>query len=150
MILNKSVFSGRSDWPNLQGAAAINRTQFGQSGETGKSYWKSVSWSCRNPTLEDHTWSWSASSGELPDQYQRDRLIQIHGNTPEPGPDHGYSTWIMLDDGRIFLADYTNFGDVPPHLPLGRRISGAGRSEIGPVCQSVSLSSCATTVSSVS
>jgi hypothetical protein len=98
----------------LQGAAAINRTQFGQTGETGKSYWKSVSWSCRNPTLEDHTWSWSASFGELPDQYQRDRLIQIHGNTPEPGPDHGYSTWIMLDDGRIFLADYTNFGDVRP------------------------------------
>ena len=118
MIFNKSVFSGRSDWPNLRGSAAIGRTQFGQSGEAGKSYWKSVSWSCKNRTLEDHSWSWSASSGELPDQYQRNRLIQIHGNTPEPGPDHGYSSWIMLDDGRVFLADYTNFGDVRPTCHL--------------------------------
>ena len=43
------------------------------------------------------------------------RLIQIHGNHPdqEPNPDHGYSSWLVLPDERIFLVDYTNHGDKP-------------------------------------
>ena len=28
-------------------------------------------------------------------------------------PDHGYSSWVQREDGRIFLVDYTNCGDVP-------------------------------------
>jgi hypothetical protein len=42
-------------------------------------------------------------------------MIQIHANEPdsEPWPDHGYSSWVVLDDGRIFLVDYTNCGDEP-------------------------------------
>ena len=30
-----------------------------------------------------------------------------------PNPDHGYSSWVPLPDGRLFVADYTN-EDSPP------------------------------------
>ena len=42
-------------------------------------------------------------------------MIQIHANHPDqrPWPDHGYSSWLMLDDGRILLADYAEQGDEP-------------------------------------
>ena len=65
--------------------------------------------------MEPFQWSWSAEDGRWPDQYQRDRLIQIHRNHPdqEPSPDHGYSSWLTLPDDRIFLVDYTNLGDKP-------------------------------------
>jgi len=88
-------------------------TQFGELGDTGRSYWTSVHYEVGNPTIEDWQWQWEAASGEWPDQYQRDRLIQVHGNefTADHGPDHGYSSWLMLPDGRIILVDYTNHGD---------------------------------------
>ena len=91
------------------------RTQFGQMGESGRSLWKRVSYSVRNPTLEDVEWSWDASDGSWPDEYQRSRLIQIHANDPDqkPTPDHGYTSWLPLDDGRIMLVDYSNCGDEP-------------------------------------
>ena len=75
----------------------------------------SVSYTVGNPTLDDFSWSWQASSGDYPDQYQRDRMIQIHANHPaqQPWPDHGYSSWVIRDDGTIFFVDYTNAGDVP-------------------------------------
>jgi hypothetical protein len=43
-------------------------------------------------------------------------MIQIHGNVPDgpTGPDHGYSSWLALPDGRIMFVDYTNLGD-PAH-----------------------------------
>jgi len=58
-------------------------------------------------------WHWQAASGLWPDQYQRDRLIQIYANPFIPGhsPDHGYSSWLTLPDGRIFLVDYSNRND---------------------------------------
>ena len=100
---------------DFHGGNPSKRTQFGQLGETGKSYWKSVSYRITNPTFADYAWDWSAESGAWPDEYQRQRLIQIHGNHPDqkPGPDHGYSSWLVLEDGRIMLVDYTNYGDEP-------------------------------------
>ena len=97
------------------GADPSKRTQFGQRGEDGESWWRSVSYSVKNPTLDDFEWSWRAADGLWPDDYQRRRMIQIHGNHPDQkhNPDHGYSSWLMLDDGRIMLVDYTNCGDEP-------------------------------------
>jgi hypothetical protein len=91
------------------------RTMFGQLGETGRSFWKRVSYSVKNPTLEDVEWSWDASDGVRPDEYQRTRMVQIHANDPDqkPNPDHGYTSWLPLPDGRIILVDYTNRGDEP-------------------------------------
>jgi hypothetical protein len=91
------------------------RTQFGQFGDQGRSYWQRVTYRVFNPTLPVLVWQWLAKDGKWPDQYQRDRLIQIHANPigPKHRPDHGYSSWLTLSDGRIFLVDYTNRGDSP-------------------------------------
>ena len=103
-----------TDFPHdFHGGVPGRRTQFGQLGEQGTSYWKSVRYVVSNPTHEDHTWQWSAENGSWPDEYQRRRMIQVHGNVPEPRPDHGYSSWVVLEDGRIMLVDYTNYGDKP-------------------------------------
>ena len=102
--------------PNdFHGGDPSSRTQFGQSGDAGKSYWREVRYRVVNTTLPETVWSWQASDGEYPDQYGRDRMIQIHANEPnrDPWPDHGYSSWLMLPDGRILLVDYTNYGDEP-------------------------------------
>lgn len=88
-------------------------TQFGQPQAGGRSFWRRLSYRSQNPNLDDHAWSWDASSGDYPDQYQQQRMIQIHGNHPEQPtwPDHGYSSWLMLDNGQIMWVDYTNYGD---------------------------------------
>jgi hypothetical protein len=97
------------------GGDPMKRTQFGQIGASGTSYWRTVRYEVKNPNLPPYSWEWMASSGEWPDQYQRDRMIQIHANSADqkPGPDHGYSSWLTLEDGRIILVDYTNCGDKP-------------------------------------
>ena len=92
----------------------MRRTQFGQLGDSGRSYWRRVSYRLGNPNLDDFKWEWSACSGAYPDQYQRERMIQIHANHPaqKPWPDHGYRSWIQRDDGSVYLVDYSNAGDV--------------------------------------
>jgi hypothetical protein len=107
------VFQGGLPLPDFHGGNPERRTQFGQFGETGASRWKSVFYSVKNPNHPDFNWAWKAASGRWPDQYQRDRMIQIHANHPDqkPNPDHGYSSWVVLDDGRIMFVDYTNCGD---------------------------------------
>ncbi len=89
------------------------RSYFGNDpGQRGQTTWGWVRYSVQNPTERDHTWEWSAASGELPDQYTVDRWVEIDLNT-NPNPDHGYSTWTQFPDGQIFIADYSN-EDAPP------------------------------------
>ncbi|WP_438481333.1 sialidase family protein [Oleiharenicola lentus] len=91
------------------------RTQFGQLGDKGKSHWQRVTYRVFNPAQPVFVWQWLVKDGKWPDQYQRDRLIQIHSNPigPKHRPDHGYTSWLQLKDGRILLVDYTNRGDAP-------------------------------------
>lgn len=91
------------------------RTQFGQFGDRGKSYWKNVNYTVNNISQPEYSWQWNAESNEYPNHYERERLIQVHANHPnqQPRPDHGYSSWIQQEDGTVFLVDYTNCGDVP-------------------------------------
>ena len=98
----------------MRGGALHARTMFGQLGDTGTSWWRRVRYETRNPRLTDWRWNWEAAGGRWPDQYQRDRLTQVHGNHPDqqPGPDHGYSSWLQQEDGSIVFVDYTNFGDA--------------------------------------
>ncbi|MAS37427.1 MAG: hypothetical protein CL610_25735 [Anaerolineaceae bacterium] len=113
-VLNRSVWREEAPAQDFHGGDPSKRTQFGQYGDSGRSFWRSVNYDIKNRTLDDYAWSWNAASGDWPDQYQRDRLIQIHGNHPaqQPWPDHGYSSWIQRDDGVVYLVDYTNAGDV--------------------------------------
>ena len=98
----------------MRGGPLHARTMFGQLGDTGTSWWRRVGYETRNPRLTDWRWDWKAAGGRWPDQYQRDRLTQVHGNHPDqqPGPDHGYSSWLQQEDGSIVFVDYTNLGDA--------------------------------------
>jgi hypothetical protein len=112
VVLNSCVFwdsAVSSSWETGP------QTKFGATGAVGKSFWQRVSYRVKNPTQPEFAWQWQASSGQWPDQYQRDRLIQIQPNPPAPKhfPDHGYSSWLTLKDGRILFVDYTNYGDAP-------------------------------------
>lgn len=79
---------------------------------TGTSYWKTVSYLTRNQTEPEYCWVWDCRQGDFPDQYESDRLLELHPNTHERA-DNGYSSWLQFDDGEILVLDYTNDGD--PH-----------------------------------
>lgn len=113
-VINQCIF--REDKPigdSRRAGAVSGYTHFGQAQTGGRSHWRQVSYSVKNPSLDNFHWSWDAAKREYPDEYQQRRMIQIHGNHPDqpPGPDHGYSSWVLLDNGRIMWVDYTNYGD---------------------------------------
>jgi BNR repeat-like domain len=81
---------------------------------TGTSCWQTVSYLTRNQTEPEHCWVWDARGGQYPDQYELDRLLELHPNTHER-PDNGYSSWLPLAGGEILVLDYTNQDD-----PLGQ------------------------------
>ncbi len=113
-VLSRCVFREERPANDFHGGDPARRSQFGQFGDSGRSYWRAVSYRLGNPELNNFAWRWGASSGEYPDQYQRERMIQIHANHPaqKPWPDHGYSSWIQREDGGVYLVDYSNLGDV--------------------------------------
>ena len=117
---NKVLFSSCVFWESLPlkdflGQDPSKRSQFGALGGQGTSHWQRVTYRVQNPTQPTFNWLWQAAQKQWPDQYQRDRMIQIHANPAMPGrnPDHGYSSWLTLNDGRILLVDYTSRGDPP-------------------------------------
>ncbi|TBL78979.1 sialidase family protein [Paenibacillus thalictri] len=115
-IINSCVFWEADRLGNFHGGGDLAaRTGFGQLGDTGKSCWRELSYKVTNPTLPQMNWRWRAADVLWPDAYQRERMIEIHANHPDqkPWPDHGYSSWLELPDGRIMFVDYTNQGDEP-------------------------------------
>jgi hypothetical protein len=116
-VINQCIFREETQLGDARRSGELaGYSHFGQPEVGGKSYWRNVAYTVTNPTLPPFQWSWSAAEGSWPDEYQRRRLVQIHANHPDqkPGPDHGYSSWLQLQDGRILLVDYTNCGDPPP------------------------------------
>ncbi|HEY9077828.1 MAG TPA: sialidase family protein [Anaerolineaceae bacterium] len=103
----------QADWFARDNLAGM--TWFGETGDEGRSFWKSVRMDIKNRSLLPFSWNWEALSGKLPDDYQRTRMIQLHVNVMKETnwPDHGYSSWLTLPDGRILLVDYTNLNDLP-------------------------------------
>ncbi len=73
---------------------------------------KSISYAVQNPSEPNHEWSYRASDGVYPNQYEVDRWIEIECNT-NPRPDNGYSTWVRMPDGSFLVLDYTN-REAPP------------------------------------
>ena len=111
VLISASVFRESPAIVDYRGGNVQMRTQFGQLGSTGTSWWRRVEYATQNRTLPDHAWTWRAGDGQWPDQYQRDRMVQIHANDEHEMPDHGYSSWLVLPDERIVFVDYTNRGD---------------------------------------
>jgi len=73
---------------------------------TGHSIWKRFEVRLEDPKTGVRTVSWNAASGEFPDQYQLDRMLEIEGTIS--GRDQGYSGWIQFEDGRLLVLNYTD------------------------------------------
>ena len=105
----------RDEWP-------LDDTWFGRiDGARGEIRWREVIYTVKNETEPDHSWSWESGSGAVPDQYQLDRMLELHSNPPrgdEGRPDHGYSSWVQLPNGEICMVDYSNYGDPYPRSHL--------------------------------
>ena len=99
----------------------LRETWFGRVPEgEGDIWWRDFYYYVDNGSEVDHLWSWQAKLDQYPDQYQLDRIMEVHNNPPLDGhaPDHGYSSWVELPDGSIYLVDYTNCGDPAPTAHL--------------------------------
>jgi len=73
---------------------------------TGYSVWKGFKAKLWNPEISTRTINWLAQKGEFPDQYQLDNIIEIEASIT--GTDQGYSGWVQLEDGNVFIANYTD------------------------------------------
>ncbi|MDR0451046.1 MAG: glycoside hydrolase [Treponema sp.] len=116
VLINQCVFHEGCAYGDFYSPVPGKRTQFGQIGDEGRSFWKTVHCRELNPALPDYDFYWAASGGKYPDAYQRERLTLIHANVHprlKAWPDHGYSSWLVLGDGSIVFVDYTNLGDKP-------------------------------------
>ena len=78
---------------------------------TGYSIWSSVETITDDPKTGRRTILWKAADG-FPDQYQLDHIIEVDASVC--GWDEGYSGWVELDDGQIFVVNYTD--DMAPSL----------------------------------
>jgi hypothetical protein len=107
-------------WAVIQGFP-LEPTMFARSKQSQGEVWLgSLSYQTANETEPDFAWAWEARSGKFPDQYQFDNILVVAPNPPEAGktPDEGYSSWVQLPDGKIYMVDYSNRGDAPPQSHL--------------------------------
>jgi hypothetical protein len=82
---------------------------------TGYSIWRRFEEVLDDPvTRERRVISWSADSGEFPDQYQLDHIIEV--GACAVSHDQGYSGWTEMEDGRVFVVNYTD-DTAPPVRP---------------------------------
>ena len=87
---------------------------------TGYSIWRRVEEKLDDPHTGVKVFSWSAESGRFPDQYQLDHIIEVGATIV--GGDQGYSGWVQLYDGRIFVINYTD--DTAPMLRYDPYVGG--------------------------
>ena len=99
----------------------LRETWFGTVPEDGGDiWWRDFVYHVKNQTEPDHLWGWQARLGKYPDQYQIEHMLELHSNPPSEKhrPDNGYSSWVELPDGRIYVVDYSNRGDPIPTAHL--------------------------------
>ena len=68
----------------------------------GESVWQRVEISVENPGAPNDIWSWEAANGIYPDQYQRDRIVEVKFQ-PLPNAQGGPS-WVQFPDGEILVV----------------------------------------------
>lgn len=98
------------EWP-------LEPTYFGRMPSSRGDVWfQHVNYRAVNQTEPEFVWNWHARQGRYPDQYQIDHMLEINPNPPSPGKraDNGYSSWLTLPDGSIYLVDYSNRNDKAP------------------------------------
>jgi len=79
---------------------------------TGYSVWRRASVVLDDPQGGKYTATWRAGSDGFPDQYQLDHIIEVDASIV--GNDQGYSGWVELEDGRVFVVNYTD--DTAPMI----------------------------------
>lgn len=103
--------------------APLRETYFGRLPEnTGSVQWQRVRYEVKNQSEPPFHWSWQPSDG-YPDKYQMDRMLVVNANPPtDPAypPDNGYSSFVPMPDGSIYMVDYTTRGDPKPSSHLYR------------------------------
>lgn len=104
--------------------APLQETYFGRLPDhPGSIAWRSVRYEVKNTIDPPFLWHWSAQSDHHPDQYEIDRVLVVKANPPvDPNypPDNGYSSWLQLLDGTIYMVDYATKGDPKPTSHLYR------------------------------
>jgi len=91
------------------GDPLLNPFKFSKN--AGRSIYKSVSLTIDEPRYGHYEWSWSPGDG-LPNQYEVDRILELHNDRHSSRGDFGYSGWIQLPDGRAFCVVHYK-GDAP-------------------------------------
>lgn len=106
------------EWP-------LEDTFVGRAARNPGDIWlRHINYEAVNDSEPVFTWSWSARSNRCPDQYVLDRILEINPNPPgdDKKPDNGYSSFVQLPGGDIYMVDYSNRGDRRPmgHLYAAR------------------------------
>lgn len=75
---------------------------------SGYSVWRSFEAITDDPheNIGRRETSWKAGDDRFPDQYQLDHIVEVEASTN--GHEQGYSGWVQLGDGRIFVVNYTD------------------------------------------
>jgi len=75
---------------------------------SGYSIWRSFEAITDDPhkNIGRRVTSWKAGANRFPDQYQLDHIVEVEASTN--GYEQGYSGWVQLDDGRVFVVNYTD------------------------------------------
>ena len=96
---------------------------------TGYSIWKEFNSKIIDPDAGTRTMNWCAKDGCFPDQYQLDNIIEIDASIT--GNDQGYSDWVQMEDGSVFLVNYTDdTSSVYVHKTIDRASSHEWRSRM--------------------
>ncbi|MEW6749417.1 MAG: sialidase family protein [Candidatus Latescibacterota bacterium] len=80
---------------------------------TGYSLWRRLEARLGDPQGGAWRQAWDARQDGFPDQYQLDRVLEVDASIR--GWDQGYSGWVELADGRIYVVNYTD--DTAPACP---------------------------------
>jgi hypothetical protein len=73
---------------------------------SGYSIWQQVTVKVEEAKSVRRRMHWQAGDDAFPDQYQLDHILEVQGTIS--GVDQGYSGWVQLTDGRIFVVNYTD------------------------------------------
>ena len=73
---------------------------------TGYGIWRRVEEILDDPHTGRREVSWVAARDGFPDHYQLDHIIEVEASVS--GHEQGYSGWTQLEDGRVFVVNYTD------------------------------------------
>jgi sialidase-1 len=82
----------------------------------GESIWQEVSFSCHQPVGEAVDWSWTSSTGKLPNAYEKSRTLQIDDEQSMVWAESGYSGWVHLTGSTFYCVDYRRGTEEKPYV----------------------------------